>query len=225
MFPPFLVYGGFMSKISGIDEQKPGKYINIVKSPSIMKDVSRLILDKSMALVLKERKLGITLDIGCKERPYKKSMQYTEYRSLDINPQNKPDIVGDAHNLHMVKDGMFDTVIATEVLEHCQKPQKVLEEIHRILKKDGVAIISTPFLYPYHPDPKDYFRYTKDGLEELAKMFREVEVKPIGNRFFFMWEMITWKLPFLKVLNKIIASTLDYKDENGPMTFITICKK
>lgn len=37
---------------------------------------------------------------------------YAEYGiRVDINPEVEPDIVGDAHNLHMLKDNHFDLVI------------------------------------------------------------------------------------------------------------------
>ncbi len=49
----------------------------------------------------------------------------------------------DAHYLPFV-DESFDVVIITEVLEHLFSPYRALEEIHRVLKPDGVLILSTP---------------------------------------------------------------------------------
>lgn len=39
------------------------------------------------------------------------------------------------------KANCFDIVICTEVLEHVENPQMVLQEIKRVLKKGGIAII------------------------------------------------------------------------------------
>jgi ubiquinone/menaquinone biosynthesis C-methylase UbiE len=54
-----------------------------------------------------------------------------------------------------VKDGFFDYVIILETIEHLKSPQHAIEEIQRVLKKNGVMIISIPnprtchkFLYP-----------------------------------------------------------------------------
>lgn len=52
-------------------------------------------------------------------------------------------IVGDAEHTNF-DDGSFDIVICSEVLEHIPQPERVLREIHRILKNQGIAIITTP---------------------------------------------------------------------------------
>lgn len=46
----------------------------------------------------------------------------------------------DGHTIPF-KDQSFDVVMCNEVLEHVVDPGKVLEEIKRVLKKDGVGII------------------------------------------------------------------------------------
>ncbi len=190
-----------------------------------MKELIRIALDKQLTSFFAERTLGKVLDLGGKRSPYKNEMKYAVYVCADINKENNPDIVADAHDLFMIKKGTFDTVIATELLEHCRDPVQVLKEIHRVLKKGGTAIISTPFLYPYHPDPNDYFRYTRDGLKMLCKDFSHVEIKEVGNRFFFFWEMVTWRLPFLKIFNRISYFVGNYEDRNGPTTYVTIATK
>ncbi len=42
------------------------------------------------------------------------------------------------------KDNSFDTVIMTEVLEHCFATSHILHESYRVLKKGGRVIITTP---------------------------------------------------------------------------------
>lgn len=46
----------------------------------------------------------------------------------------------DAHKIPY-KDNMFDLIVCTEVLEHVEDPKKVLDEMKRLLTKDGKAII------------------------------------------------------------------------------------
>lgn len=48
--------------------------------------------------------------------------------------------IADAHKLPF-KNGMFDLVVCTEVLEHVDDPRHVITEIKRVLKKNGRAII------------------------------------------------------------------------------------
>ena len=52
-------------------------------------------------------------------------------------------LLGDAETL-MFADRSFDVVICSEVIEHLMKPAKALSEIRRVLKKNGIAIITTP---------------------------------------------------------------------------------
>ncbi len=190
-----------------------------------MKEIARILLDIELKKIFQNSSGKQVLDVGGKNRPYHEYLHCKKYTCVDINPDFRPDIIADAHDLNVISNEEYDLILATEVLEHCHTPQKVVAEFHRVLTNNGTLILSTPFLYPYHPDPKDYYRYTRDGLQELCKKFEVVSIIPVGNRFLFMWEMITWKLPLFKLFNTILASIASYKDNNGPITYITIAKK
>jgi ubiquinone/menaquinone biosynthesis C-methylase UbiE len=43
-----------------------------------------------------------------------------------------------------VRSSSFDIVVCCEVVEHVESPQRVLAEIHRVLKEGGLLLISTP---------------------------------------------------------------------------------
>ncbi len=51
--------------------------------------------------------------------------------------------VGDAHQLNFPSN-TFDAVFMLEALEHVENPQKVFEEIKRVLKKNGYAVLLVP---------------------------------------------------------------------------------
>lgn len=57
---------------------------------------------------------------------------------LDIDEQDLP-----------FKDNFFDLIFCEEVLEHVFDSDHLLEEIHRVLKPNGVAIVTTPNLASY----------------------------------------------------------------------------
>jgi hypothetical protein len=45
----------------------------------------------------------------------------------------------------------------------------------------GAFIGSTPFVFPVHGDPNDYFRYTESGLRFLLRKFSVVNIEPMGG--------------------------------------------
>lgn len=56
-------------------------------------------------------------------------------------------VIGDVTKPLPFDDNYFDTVYLGEIIEHVWEPKKLLEEVHRVLKKEGVLIIDTPHVY------------------------------------------------------------------------------
>ena len=117
---------------------------------------------------------GRVLDLGCGDKPFYPFIkeQVEEYIAVDHpgTPHSKEhiDFFASAYELPF-KDNYFDVVLLTQVIEHLERPETGLIEIHRVLKEKGVLIISWPFLYPIHEAPRDFFRYTKYGMKYLAE--------------------------------------------------------
>lgn len=58
-------------------------------------------------------------------------------------------VQGDASNMPF-EDEIFDTIIMNDAMEHVDKPEKVLEECYRVLKKDGKLYLNfPPYNHPY----------------------------------------------------------------------------
>ena len=70
------------------------------------------------------------------------------YLTVDINPDNQPDIVADILDMQTIEDSSCDEVLASHVLEHLEWPDsfKALSEFSRILKPNGILRISVPDL-------------------------------------------------------------------------------
>ncbi|MFH1638666.1 MAG: class I SAM-dependent methyltransferase [Candidatus Woesearchaeota archaeon] len=189
------------------------------------RSISRVSLDMELRKHLRRLKPGIVLDVGSKYSPYKEEIPCTKYLRLDIDKNSKPDICCDLHKIKW-KSGYFDTIIATEVLEHLYDPQKAINEIHRILKKGGICILTTRFMCLYHPDPKDYYRFTKDSLAYLFRRFSKVGIYHHGNRLQVLWHIInTGKLSLLlNLLNPLIAR-IRFKETNYPSGYLVFAKK
>ena len=72
------------------------------------------------------------------------------------------------HIIHKKLFNKFNIVFALELFEYVFDPLTALKNIYHCLKKDGVLIISFPFVYPIHnPASEDYLRYTYNGAVRL----------------------------------------------------------
>lgn len=99
-----------------------------------------------------------------------------EVLSFDINKDKSPDILGDLCEYDF-EENSFDTVVVSEVLEHLHAPHLGVDNVYKALKPGGLLIVTTPFIFPIHDKPYDYFRFTKYGLKHLLSNFENVQVK------------------------------------------------
>jgi SAM-dependent methyltransferase len=61
----------------------------------------------------------------------------------------------------------FDIIFAEQVFEHIRAPRRAAQNVWQMLRPGGYFIISTPFLYLYHPAPEDCSRWTEAGMKYL----------------------------------------------------------
>lgn len=135
---------------------------------------------------------GTLLDIGCGKMPYRNLFlqpegNITKYIGLDLQQAvteayNTADLLWDGKTIPM-EAGSVDSVLLTEVLEHCFTPEDVLQEAHRVMKKDGAVLATVPFLWPLHDVPYDEYRYTPFSLEKLFQNsgFSRIEITALGG--------------------------------------------
>ncbi len=79
---------------------------------------------------------------------YSKWFPKCNYQTLDINPKIKPDIVANIEDCELDSNS-FDGVIMTGVYEFLEHPWLAKEEIYRILKPGGKALICVPGISYY----------------------------------------------------------------------------
>jgi predicted SAM-dependent methyltransferase len=90
-----------------------------------------------------------------------------EYTGIDIVKGKNVDIaVKERYNWKEIKDNSFDVVISGQTLEHVDKDEDVIQEMHRILKPKGLCCIIVPSAGPHH-EKHDYRRYTNEGLNNV----------------------------------------------------------
>jgi SAM-dependent methyltransferase len=99
---------------------------------------------------------------------------YTTFRnnitSFDIYNSKYVDIIADAHKIPIIND-YFDLVIIQAVLEHVLNPVKVVSEIYRVLKPEGIVYAETPFMQQVHEGPYDFLRFSESGHRYLFRNF------------------------------------------------------
>ena len=123
------------------------------------------------------------LDIGSGDNPRYHKFMKGRIISFDIKNADKTHVIGDADFLPFKKNS-FDKVIAVNSLYYFKNPFKVIENVAKILKKNGKLVIITPFFYPIHDTPIDRYRFTEFGLKELlGNNFKVESIDTIGGFF------------------------------------------
>lgn len=95
-----------------------------------------------------------------------------EYIGLDMEPGDGVDSVVDLTcSFDKVDSALggrrFGTVFCLSVLEHCADPFGMARNITGLLEQGGRLCISAPFCWRLHPYPKDYWRFTPEGIKCL----------------------------------------------------------
>lgn len=135
------------------------------------------------------------LDLGGVGR-YREWLPRGRHVTLDLNRGHRPDVQGTGQHLPF-RDGSFDLILSTEVLEHCPEPAVVASEARRVLEPGGTLVLTTPFVYVVHGWPDDYFRYTASGLRHLFRDFSAVDIISFGNRFVVAYDLMVGFAPVL----------------------------
>lgn len=161
--------------------------------------------------VLNEYSEGKLLDAGAGNLLYRPMLEdhCESYESLDISENPGLDYNQDIQNMEL-NDESYDTVFCRNVLEHVRKPREAMNEISRILKYDGKAIVSVPHLAYLHNEPEDYYRFTKYGMKEIASgsELEIIEIREAGGLFSFVGYIFSTVLIGLTYHLPVISSIL-----------------
>ena len=148
------------------------------------------------------------LDVGCGEKPFAPIYDKVASSSVglevetSLHDQSQVDVFYDGENIPF-DEGEFDIIFSTEVMEHVPDPEKYLSEIHRVLMKDGIAVLTVPFFVPLHEVPHDYYRYTEFGLRHLISKsnFELQKIEVFGDYIAVIISLLV--TPHLKLWNVI----------------------
>lgn len=151
---------------------------------------------------------GEVVDVGCGKGKYRSLIlgwpQVKSYTGVDFYT-SQADIEANLNEKFPIESARFDTAICISVLEHLLEPQQALSETARILKPNGYLFLSVPWIFPYHGEPNDYFRYSGDCLKYLLSKagFEIVSISSsVGRTGILFTFLIRW-FPFLKKFSSL----------------------
>jgi SAM-dependent methyltransferase len=187
--------------------------------------------------------LGRLVDIGCGTKPYEAllSPYVAEHLGVDhehsIHNHANVDLFGTAYSIP-APDNSFDSALCSAVLEHLEEPEAALRECHRVLKPDGVAIYSVPFIWHLHEEPRDFYRYSKYGLDYLFTKvgFKVVEIQALSGFWVTFGQLFVYNiyrfnrgpLRWLRIIDAIgltlqgLAFVLDRLDRTEQWTWMYV---
>lgn len=210
--------------------------------------LTNFILDKELKRCASLYVNGRLIDIGCGTKPYKDifASYVNEHIGVDYpqtsHGKSNIDIFCSAYKIP-VTEGTFDSAICTSVLEHLEEPEIALRECYRVLKPTGIALYAVPFIWHLHEEPRDYYRFSKYGLQYLFEKvgFELVELKALCGFWATFGQLLVYNLyrfncrPFrwLRIVDIIglliqgVALGLDRLDKTEQWTslYIVVARK
>lgn len=201
---------------------------------SLKRRVSRIILD--LELKSKDK----IIDLGCgdgfylhilKNLPVQLNLIGLDHDKLvlknaakNLRTRNIKLIEGDIAKIPF-KGSIFKKAIMTEVLEHIGDERKALSEVYRILKPNGILVLTVPsFDFPFLWDPVNYILQNLFGTHikgtnffagiwaRHEKLYKKTHLKKLITKTGFKIEKIeeltTHCLPFNHYLINFIARLL-----------------
>jgi SAM-dependent methyltransferase len=131
---------------------------------------------------------GSVLDLGgSKKSKYQKLFKGNhQITTVNFDKGTKPEIFHNLEETLPTENDSYDNVLLINVLEHIYNYKQLVEESFRVLKTGGQVVVAVPFMFPTHPSPSDFQRFTKEALEKIFKdsHFSEIEIKSLGTGVF-----------------------------------------
>jgi len=180
-------------------------YKQIIAGKSYMRATHNLFLKKKITM----NKLTGDLGSGGKNN-------YNEFifkdvsliKSFDFYKTNNKTIKLNLEKDFNLKKYKLKNILIFNVFEHIYEKEILLNSISKSLKKNGKLELFVPFMYKYHGDPNDYYRFTHSYLKKfLEKSGFKVKITLIGAGQFNVILEILFKYFKLNII-KIILSTI-----------------
>jgi SAM-dependent methyltransferase len=149
-----------------------------------------------------------------------RKMKNLEYTTTDLNSP-LADVKADICDLPF-EDNSFDFILCNHVLEHIPDDSKAMEELYRILKPGGTAILQIPQDLSRENTFEDN---SITSRKERAKIFGQYDhVRVYGRDYFDKLRSIGFKVQEVDYTNALTPSEIDsYRLAQGEI--IPVCSK
>lgn len=186
---------------------------------------------------------GLTLDIGGGNNPEYWNILQKDDNVKIINLDLKNLKEQNSHHIDLESDTLpyndvsIDTVLMFNILEHIYNYRHLTKEVARVLRSGGEIIGFVPFLVNYHPNPHDYFRYTKESLLRIFEEagLKDIKISGVGRGPFSVnYNNIVLSVPriirviifpFYWALDTIFLWFRPNITQRYPLGYLFICKK
>lgn len=179
---------------------------------------------------------GVLLDYGCGGQPYRTLFEsrVTKYIGADVAPAAGTTLdiqIALGQPLPLPSESV-DTILSTQALEHVSNIDFYLKECQRLLKPDGVLILTVPMQWRHHEAPIDFWRFTRYGIDACLSRngFAAKAITPCGGVYALIGQIFLNHLVERGVYSKVVfrvvnrcALWLDKTSQDFDDTLIWMC--
>lgn len=200
---------------SGMERSFYKNYFKVEKEHWLMV-VRRMIVDDSLkAYSGKNPSQTKVLDFGCGSGILVEELSRKGYQSYGLDISEEAIKFGklqgiknlgiiDAHKIDF-PDNTFDAVVTLDVLEHLEDEEWALNEISRVLKPGGTAVVMVPaymFLWGVQDEVAHHYRrYTKGSL--LKKIEKTPGLKVLRASYFNTFLFLP--IAFVRIVSRVLG--------------------
>jgi len=185
-------------------------------------------------------------DLGCGDRPYEPLIRSKGFDYVACDLEGPADLVIAPGRAIDSGDATAAGVVSFQVLEHVWDLDWYLGECRRLLVPGGWLLLSTHGVWPYHPHPTDYRRWTHSGLRAelesrgldvvvmrglLGPLTWTTQVRALGFRHLLLKIPVLKALtPFLMLLTNLkmtveeLITPASIRDDNASI-YVVLCRR
>ncbi len=192
--------------------------------------LARDIRSREVFRALREHAAGQVLDVGGWDfflTARRQRVPFAGWTALDIDVRRLPgaddprfqQVCGDGCALGF-RDRVFDTVLCLQVLEHVFEPIRMVEELGRVLRPGGKAVLLLPQTSTTHLAPHYFGNFSRYWIAAAMRRagLRVLEHRPLGG----VWSSMASHLFFFFLQAARAEGMSDRALRRGPLFWVLL---